>query len=196
MEELKLLLFPEQKIAEMKKQEGWENAVSFPFARDIGVIPVLITEEEWQEVLLPCKDDASFGWYLRQVNPQYMLIPFDEMPWFGGSPGEIPEGMFILSRRSRGDGGLSRFGASIFCHREVCEEIADEFGEGFYIIPSSVHELFILPESFVIGTENLDKLLGYLNYLNDVIKRFHPNDFLSEHLYYYNDKTGEVTDVA
>lgn len=73
------------------------------------------------------------------------------------SDGEIPEGMLILSNKS----GV--FGAAALFLPGVIDRIHEKLGEGFYAIPSSVHEFLIIPESSGMTISSLNAACREIN---------------------------------
>ena len=78
-------------------------------------------------------------------------------------------------------------GAVLMTCKNLMDEIADFFQEDFYIIPSSIHEVLVVPESKVPSQKELDLLVQEVNqdYLD-------PGDYLSDHTYHYS-KSGQNT---
>ena len=82
-------------------------------------------------------------------------------------------------------------GASVIAYPEFFDDMANKLGENFYIIPSSIHEVLIVPES--MGTD--------INALKDMIEQVNatelrPEDVLSNNLYHYDaqDKVFEIAE--
>ena len=75
-----------------------------------------------------------------------------------------------------------RFGAGVIGSKTILESIRKEKGD-FYIIPSSIHELIIVPASLG-GTEGLTEMIKEVN--STVLE---PEDILANELYKY-DETG------
>ena len=72
-------------------------------------------------------------------------------------------------------------GAVLMTCKNLMDEIADFFKEDFYILPSSVNELLLFPESKAPPKEKLDKMIQEIN--RDYLE---PKDYLSDHAYYYS----------
>ena len=78
------------------------------------------------------------------------------------------------------------FGASAIYKKEILKEIADQFRSDIYIIPSSIHELIIIP-SYVISAEEVTAQIQTVN-ATDV----DPEDVLSDHVYIFRRETMEI----
>lgn len=81
----------------------------------------------------------------------------------------------ILTNRS------GQFGASCMLYRHVFEQAAEEAGCDLFVIPSSVHELIVLPADGSIGMEDLNATVRHVN--RTALQR---EDMLSDHVYLYD----------
>ena len=80
-------------------------------------------------------------------------------------------------------------GAAVMLYEDVLADIADEFDNNLYILPSSIHEVFAVPD-YVKGAEELRKLVSDAN--SALVKK---NEILSDKVYFYEKKTGELSIV-
>ena len=64
------------------------------------------------------------------------------------------------------------------------DDVADKLGENFYVIPSSVHEVIIIPDSAVDSYHALEEIIGQVN--GTVLN---PEDYLSDNAYHYDTET-------
>ena len=84
-------------------------------------------------------------------------------------------GMYVLTNRSR------RFGASEILDKSTLRTIADKVGDGFIVLPSSIHELIILEPDDAAEYGKLADMVKEVNTTQvDVGER------LSDHVYVYN----------
>ena len=76
-------------------------------------------------------------------------------------------------------------GAGVILYDKILDKIANHFNSDFYILPSSIHEVLIVPSSVAISKDTLDKMVTYVN-----DTEVSANEILSDHAYYYsrNDK--------
>ena len=93
--------------------------------------------------------------------------------------------MFVLTNES----GI--FGASALFYPGVIDRISEILGVGFYILPSSVHEVIILPD---IGQHNAEDLKNMVMQANRTVVE--PKDVLSDNVWYYNYNFDEIQIVA
>lgn len=76
-------------------------------------------------------------------------------------------------------------GAVLMTCKNLMDEITDFFGEDFYILPSSIHEVLLLPESKAPPKEELDLTVQEINQA-----QLKPEEILSDHVYYYSKSIG------
>ncbi len=91
-------------------------------------------------------------------------------------------GLYVLSN-DRGS-----HGAVTILYDGMLEKVGAYLEENFYVIPSSVHEVLILPESTGMDKERIDEMICEVNELH-----VEPEEVLSDHVYYYNRETKALT---
>lgn len=91
------------------------------------------------------------------------------------------EPMYVLSNT------VKSYGASVILYDHVLENIGEELGENFYVIPSSVHEVIIVPESECYDREALESMITEINE-----KEVEEEEILSNHPYFYHKKEGRL----
>ena len=85
---------------------------------------------------------------------------------------EMP--MYILSNQD------NYFGASVICYPGVLKQMAEKLGTDLVILPSSIHEVIVLPVS---GKEDYDEMDNMIKDINrDQVAK---EEVLSNHFYYY-----------
>ena len=77
-------------------------------------------------------------------------------------------------------------GAYMMLYPDIFQSIAAMYKSNLQIIPSSVHELLVIPQ--LIESEELSEMIGIVNDENVPTQ-----DVLSDHPYIYNWKTGRIT---
>ena len=100
------------------------------------------------------------------------MIPFEE--------NEVPRfpRMYVLTNSRRING------ATYMVYDEVLEKFADSINESFYIIPSSIHELLLLPASDMHNIDNMKQTVQDVN--ECAVSEI---DYLSDNVYYYDRKS-------
>ena len=90
---------------------------------------------------------------------------------------------YILTNKYR------TLGAAVMLYEDVLADIADEFDNNLYVLPSSIHEVFIVPD-YVKGAEELREIVAEAN--ATVVKK---NEILSDKVYFYEKKSGKLSIV-
>ncbi len=85
--------------------------------------------------------------------------------------------MYVLTNQHR------HLGAACILYPRVLEEIGDRLDEDFYLLPSSIHEIIVLPVQYAIPTPELAEIIDDINH-TQVLKE----EVLSDHAYYYSRK--------
>lgn len=86
----------------------------------------------------------------------------------------IPQ-IFVMSNDNNVDG------ASCIASRAALDKAMEKVGEDFYIIPSSRHEILLVPSSLGFGINDLREMIHDVNQTEVSVQ-----DYLSDNLYYYN----------
>lgn len=125
--------------------------------------------------------------------PKYLGVVFDDMVNVMRSllqskdlsPELMPDGMrggmYVLTNKVK-----SRGSALIACPN-VLYDIYVELGENFYILPSSLHELIIIPVSGAVDADNLQTIVKDVN-----TTTLGPDEYLSDSVYLYRADVNEV----
>lgn len=80
-------------------------------------------------------------------------------------------------------------GATVLLYPDCLEQLEEQCGGDYYILPSSIHEVLIMPDQYDISTPNLHNMVLDVN-ANCV----RPDEILSDHVYHYSrkEKTVEI----
>ena len=98
---------------------------------------------------------------------------------------EMDKMMYVADVAASNGGGLC------FLYKEKIREFANENDMDLYIIPSSIHELIIIPKKEQIPKQHLLCMVSDVS--NHVVQE---EDFLSSHLYCYLRERDEIVDVC
>lgn len=109
---------------------------------------------------------------LREIMESEQLEEADFDAYMAGIENGIP--MYVLSNRYRVDG------AACILYPTLPARICNRLESSFYIIPSSVHELLILPSD---NTDDSDKIREMIKEINDT--QVAAEEILSYSLYFY-----------
>lgn len=94
-------------------------------------------------------------------------------------------GMYVLTNRN----GL--YGAACMLNMEMMRKAADSLGSDLWILPSSIHELILIPKQEFYNVQDIAKMVKDVN---DTELR--PDELLSYHVYEYNRETEKVSIAA
>lgn len=100
---------------------------------------------------------------------------------FDGMLAGIPP-MYVLTNRYKYNGAVGML------YKEVLGGLADSIGCGLYILPSSIHELILVPMVDGGDEEELNEMVRSVN-----AQEVAPDEVLSDHVYRYIRETGEIT---
>ena len=100
------------------------------------------------------------------------------------APEEVPSQLYVLSNMSKNKG------AAVLSYPGVLEKADHLFPKGFYILPSSIHELLIVPKSPEIDPRELGEMVRAVNRA-EVAKE----EQLSDRVYEYDREAGMIRQV-
>ena len=128
-----------------------------------------------------------------QRNP-YVLSNMDDELW--GSPVNfldgadyVNAGMLLVASNEQ-----KHYGANIIADKNMLEKISQVINDDMYILPSSVHELLILPKENAKDLGMTPKALGEM--VREVNRtQVEPKERLANHVYEYNRDTKELAIV-
>ena len=83
--------------------------------------------------------------------------------------------MFVLTN------SLRSLGAACIVYDDILFHISNFLKESFYILPSSIHEVILIPESHAPDKDTLNEMVAEVNET-----QVEPEDVLSDHVYYYD----------
>lgn len=108
-----------------------------------------------------------------------MQIVIDELMGTNCSEQEsIEDLMYVLTN------SLRSFGAACILYDGMLEKIHEKIDENYYLLPSSIHEMIIVPESNSPSREHLNEMIAEVNQT-----QVDEEEFLSDCVYYYNGST-------
>lgn len=89
--------------------------------------------------------------------------------------------MFVLTNAKR------YFGAAVILYPEVLKSFAEAQSSDFYLLPSSIHEVILLPVKYPVSKEALAVMVNEIN-----TESVPQEDWLSNHVYYYSRSQGAL----
>lgn len=100
-------------------------------------------------------------------------------------PSLVDNQMFVLTNSSKMNG------ASVLCCKSELSKASEEIGQDFYILPSSIHELLLIPTSRVENPEDLHSMVQEVN-----ATQVAQEDKLSDSVYIYRSKEMKIEQVC
>lgn len=91
------------------------------------------------------------------------------------------DGMYILSN------SLRSYGAACIAYPHILEMIGEILQRDYYVLPSSVHEVIIVPSSPGLDSSELDDMIREIN-----VTQVAEEEVLSSHAYLYRRNTGTL----
>lgn len=82
--------------------------------------------------------------------------------------------MYVLTN------SLRNYGAACLFYPHVLEMVGEMLKEDYYILPSSIHELIIVPESKALDADEMSEMVVEINET-----QVEPEEVLSDHAYFY-----------
>ena len=109
------------------------------------------------------------------------LFPDGEAVYYDISPRDMFP-LYVASNKTRANG------AAVMLYSNFLEDFAEEIGNSFYILPSSIHELIFVPDHPHMDIEYFKSMVKEIN-----IMEVAPQEVLSDNVYYYDRETGLLT---
>lgn len=92
--------------------------------------------------------------------------------------------MYVLTNNRKNQG------AAVILYPGVLAETARKLGGGFYILPSSIHEVILLVDREQSHGEELHEMIADINQ-----SQVQEEEVLSDYAYWYDAETGKVTEI-
>jgi len=106
----------------------------------------------------------------------------DEFEFYEGSitdPEDAP--IFVLTNKRKVNG------AAGILDEDLMQHLGMAFEDDLYIIPSSIHEVILIPSRQAVSKSRLDEIVFQVNQC-----AIDPKDFLSDHTYFYSRKLNQI----
>ena len=168
----------------------YDLAVTFRWVAridDVGVSTSLITNKQVKEWGVSVNDLVLAA---RQNTPRLFpaqIIDMEEMlagmVSFILYPSAIP--MYILTNEQELNG------ASALLYGDILKDFANKKGADMYILPSSIHEVIMVPADRI---NDPTKLLSIVHDANTTVVSI--GDVLSDSVYYYDRKKDQITEIV
>lgn len=94
---------------------------------------------------------------------------------------EEEESLYVLSNK------LRSFGAASMLYDGILEKVGQKMGENYYILPSSIHEVIVVPESKSPVKQDLEEMVREINET-----QVEEEEVLSDRVYYFSRKENRL----
>ena len=94
---------------------------------------------------------------------------------------EEEESLYVLSNK------LRSFGAASMLYDGILEKVGQKLGENYYILPSSIHEVIVVPESKSPMKQDLEEMVREINET-----QVEEEEVLSDRVYYFSRKENRL----
>ena len=94
---------------------------------------------------------------------------------------EEEESLYVLSNK------LRSFGAASMLYEGILEKVGQKLGEKYYILPSSIHEVIVVPESKSPVKQDLEEMVREINET-----QVEEEEVLSDRVYYFSRKENRL----
>lgn len=196
------------KQAETKKSGAFESLSSYEKIKD-RIVYQLIQRESNRELLqeVPYEEykDLAVVYYLllgdTPLGTATLLVRKEHLDMWGVEEKEVKEAArkntprLLAVEMIRLSGFLyvitntaKCFGAAVMLYPGLWERIGDILGEDFYILPSSIHELILIPVSYGMDRTYLQMMVKEVN-----TAEVAEEEVLSDSVYFYSRKEGKIT---
>lgn len=128
--------------------------------------------------LLPWRFDPIMDLLL----PMLASLPGDEKQKFLQSSGSEDVPMYVLTNIR------CYFGACCILYPDVLKKISEILGDNLFLLPSSIHEIIIIPAAFADNPNDLHEIVCEVN-LTEVAAE----EILSDSIYYYDRDTDQIS---
>lgn len=163
------------KIIRINSNEKLLEEVPHEKFMDLAIVYYALMETtEFGTATLLIRNEHLHGWKVaeeeikesaRKNTPK--LLPLEIMM--------LTDSMFVLTNNKQ------NLGAAVILYDNVLEQIRAMFGENYYILPSSIHEVILVPESYGMDPGTMKEMVMDINRTG-----VEAEDVLSDNVYYYN----------
>lgn len=116
-----------------------------------------------------------------ELSSMFMVIEEVLPEWERPEMQEDEDFMYVLTNDRRS------FGACTILYSERLKMIGMYLKENYYVLPSSVHEVIILPESKAVGKDDLTQIVYEINHT-----QVPDEEILSDNVYYYDIEKAQL----
>lgn len=140
--------------------------------------------EMWEisekELLENAKENTLklLSWEMQSIGELFQSFGYQ----FGIPKRELSFPMYILSNKEK------TLGAAVILYDQVLKTAGEEIGSDYYVLPSSIHECMLVPDSITAEKEELAAMVRSIN-----AEQVPSEEILSENVYHYHRKSHLLT---
>ena len=149
--------------------------------RDDVIASAMVTDSLMESWGIPLEDRAAVSGKTTRVLFPPVVRLLDQILPEEMTEGLMEEPVFVVSNETGVNGATAMF------YRGVLAELAEQVCDDLYILPSSIHEVLVLPAGTGRDPESLRDMVREVN-----ATAVRDEDFLSDGLYYYERESGGI----
>lgn len=132
-------------------------------------------------LLLPWRCDSL----AELIMPALDVLPVKERPTQEALLDAETIPMYVLSNEQH------YFGASCILYPNALKEISQKFADSLFILPSSIHEVIIIPASYTEDANELSEIVHDVN-----VSEVEQDEILSDSVYFYDQNTEQLSMIS
>ncbi|MBQ1843940.1 MAG: hypothetical protein II133_05015 [Lachnospiraceae bacterium] len=181
------------KLVNRDRNEDWIASVPHQSFLDVEMVFIYVIRSEGDEIVsFTVSEDMLREWRIDKdqlmqdsVTTAKRLFPLNIESIenvLGLSDSDFYQTFYVMSNNRR------HYGASTMLYDHVLSDFADRIGCSFHIIPSSIHEVLLVPDSLCIPADELHDMLIDVN--SSIVR---DDEILSDRIYYYDRDTDTLS---
>ena len=138
------------------------------------VFYLMLDNSEFGNATILLRNEHIQGWHV-SAEELFATASENTEKIFPPALDRMTDFMYVLSNKSR------TLGAAAVLYEGIFDKICEVVGERYFVLPSSIHELIIIPEDYGIDREHLEMMVREIN--ETEVDR---EERLSNRVYYYD----------
>lgn len=167
-------------IARYKMGDDYSTAVTYGMCQQLRMTPEEVMQQARRNTEAMEYSCRTMNEVMRDMMVANGMDAKQAEALVGRDSGRFP--MYVLTSKDYVDGATA-----IVC-KSALEQAHDTIGKDFYILPSSRHELILIPEGIGSNAKELQTIVQQVN--RETVA---PRDVLSDHVYHYDSLTKKVS---
>lgn len=193
-----------------KNKELLKEVPHFPYLDLAIVFYCLVAESPYENASIPIYNEHLEYWHISKdtllalarentplllpfccdsladlILPVLDILPRKERPAAKAMLSEESVPMYVITNKQR------QYGACCILYQDAMKKISKQLNDDLYILPSSIHEVIILPASATNSPQDLPHMVRDIN-----MTEVSPEEILSDCVYYYNRKSCQISTLG